>query len=131
MTLPATDHVMLPETDHVTSKELMLAFSAERKILPLDDSLLKIDVIGSAFGSFVDGRMTRYGTWAMLKNAILSVILFFLLKGANIVGAILGRPPEQTATSDCRLNFNLKQRKDIRGCNFRTPYFFDGDNIFL
>ena len=66
----------------------------------------------------------------MLKIAILSVLFLFLLKGANILWAILGRPPEETATSDCQLNFNLKQCKDVRGCNFRTPYLFDGDNIF-
>ena len=121
----------LPAIHHVTSQNLMSVKSTGPKILPLDDSVLKINVFGTSDGCFVDGRLTRYGTWAMLKIVILSVLLFFLLKGANIVCAILGRPPEEIATSDCQLNFNLKQRKDVRGCNFRTPYLlFDGDDIF-
>ena len=120
----------LPAIHHVTSQHLMSVNSTGPKILPLDDSVLKIDVFGTADGSFVDSRRTFYGTWAMLRIVILSVLLFSLLKGANIVWAILGRPPEETATSICQLNFNLKQRKDDRACNFRTSYLFDGDNIF-
>ena len=86
---------MLPEIDHVTSEKLMPAFSIEPTILPLDDSVLKIDVFGTAEGSFVDDGFARYGTWAMLQIAILSVLFLFLLRGANIVWAILGRPPER------------------------------------
>ena len=82
----------------------MRAFSIEPTILPLDDSVLKIDVFGTADGSFEDGKLARCGTLAMLKIAILKVLFNFLLKGANIVWAILERPPEETATSDCQLN---------------------------
>ena len=77
MTIPATDHVMLPETDHVTSEKLMPAFSIEPTILPFEDSVLKIDVFGTAGGSFLDDETTRFGVWAMFKIVVLSVLLFF------------------------------------------------------
>ena len=121
----------LPVTHHVTSQHLISVNSTGPKILPWDDSLLKPGEPGNTDGSLLDDETTRCGIWAMLKIFILSVLLLFLLKGANIVCAILGRPPKEIATSDCQLNFNLKQRKDVRGFNFRTPYLlFDGDNIF-
>ena len=79
----------------------------------------------------MDDGLTRYGTWAMLKIVILSVLLFFLLKGANIVWAILGRPLEETPSSHSLLNFNLKRRNDvIRSSSTIQPYLLPGDNIF-
>ena len=106
--------------------------STGSKILPSDDSVLKIDVFGTADDFFVDGRLTRCGTWAMFKMVILSVLFFFLLKDIYIVWAILGRPPEETATSDRQLNFNLKQPKDDkRSSSTKQPYLLlPGDNIF-
>ena len=41
MTLNVTDHVMLPETDYVTSEQLTPAFSVEHTIFTLDDLVLK------------------------------------------------------------------------------------------
>ena len=56
---------------------LMSVNSTGSEILPSDDSVLKIDVFGTADDFFVDGRLTRCGTWAMLKMVILSVLFFF------------------------------------------------------
>ena len=120
------------ETQPVTLQNLMSVNSTGSKILPSDDSVLKIDVFGTADDFFVDDRLTRFGTWAMLKMVILSVLFFFLLKDIYIVWAILGRPPEETAISDRQLNFNLKQPKDDkRSSSTKQPYLLlTGDNIF-
>ena len=131
MTLPATDHVMVPEIDHVTSEKINACILNWTHNPPCGWFCTQNRCIWNCWWlvwGWQTGSLRNFGD---VKDCYLKNAFQFSFKRCEHCLGDSRAPTRRDCNIGLSTELNLKLRKDVRASNFRTPYLlFDSDEIF-